>query len=252
MQEECQPCRAGTAQPQQGTTVCVACDRGKFQYFTGKSVCDDCARGTFAANPGTGECTRCETGTFNNDTGRSACTDCEPGTYQNLEGMFDCLPCEVGKSANGFGFDQCGNCPSGRAAPNPRTSECLLCSVPPGDGTKDSPETSADGATCICHVGYVLKVTRNEATRETTEFLCEDCPRGSNCRRIDGVSWDTIEALPGFWRNDTNARTFQRCLLPSHCQGGRNSTCQEFRTGPLCALCFPGYVAGSAGGEKLR
>ena len=64
-----------------------------------------------------------------------------------------------------------------------------------------------------------------------------------------GVSWDQMQAQPGFWSVN---QTFYRCLEASHCNGGAQtgsatSTCAAFRTGKLCAACLSGYTEALGG-----
>jgi hypothetical protein len=52
---------------------------------------------------------------------------------------------------------------------------------------------------------------------------------------------DNLFALPG-WFKSNGTGEFLPCIRRSQCTGGQKQ-CAVYRTGPLCALCQPGYTA---------
>jgi hypothetical protein len=88
----------------------------------------------------------------------------------------------------------------------------------------------------------------NTITGTTQYYDCIKCPRGALCQDT-GVSFENMQTTTGWWRVDNTSLTFYRCLLPIHCQGGRESACKPNRQGPLCARCSPGYKSSSGTSE---
>jgi len=71
-------------------------------------------------------------------------------------------------------------------------------------------------------------------------LICEDCPTGADCDEA-GLTWDRVKSASGYWRSNGSLE-FMRCVEPNHCVGGELADqCMTARTGPLCALCEPGY-----------
>lgn len=68
---------------------------------------------------------------------------------------------------------------------------------------------------------------------------CITCPRGADCSS-EGHTKDDLFSLPGwFLVNETGQ--FLQCLRITQCVGGQQQ-CAQYRTGPLCARCSPGYA----------
>jgi len=84
---ELKECEAGTYQPNNEATSCLACPAGTYQ-----------------ASAGSMNCTPCPPGIYNDETGQTSCTkQCPAGTYRNASGgasISACLACPEGKTNN--------------------------------------------------------------------------------------------------------------------------------------------------------
>lgn len=88
---------------------------------------------------------------------------------------------------------------------------------------------------CLVAGSYALDNLQGEAAANQT-IHCNACPPGANCNRM-GVTFDTLEAINGWWSAANGSGTFYRCRETQNCPGGPPGTCAGNRAGVLCALC---------------
>lgn len=122
----------------------------------------------------------------------------------------------------------CLSCPPGHIASRSGSSSCPKC---PSTAT---PNEVATG--CLCGLG---QYTQNY----NGSLQCLTCPRGSFCGVL-GLTAEDLVSLAGWWRTDNTSLEFYRCKTPRFCLA--NDQCAEFREGPMCALCIPGYRSGGS------
>lgn len=71
--------------------------------------------------------------------------------------------------------------------------------------------------------------------------VCRACPE-----HAQGCFGDSIDVLPGYWRNSDLAATLQECpFQEAACAGGavvEDGSCEEGFAGPLCAVCERDYI----------
>jgi len=111
-----------------------------------------------------------------------------------------------------------------------------------------------DRLQCICAEGYALEFETFWMPKalglvfttgpdgkpvQDRSINCVACNVGFECP--EGTQQDTMAVSPGFWREYTTNTTALRCIMPEHCAGGFNSTCNGNRMGALCAVCLPGF-----------
>lgn len=231
--KDCTICEAGTFSLPSSTS-CTLCEIGFFQSSSGHSSCSSCPDGTEASASGRSACDSCVIGRFatESENGTAACRFCAGGSYQPNIGQSMCLFCTPGR-VNNQEFSSCEQCETGRYTPSTGSSVCHVCT------SGSVPDALSIG--CLCPIGTFA--------RTTTDGLvaCDICPLGAVCDR-PGISFEALETKEGFWRPSIDSVTYYRCKAPSLCVGGHNSSCDGYRTGPVCGVCLEGYAAG--GPEK--
>jgi hypothetical protein len=193
------------------------------------------------------EAVPCAAGTFLNGA-TQRCDECDAALVTLVAGMTSCEPCPP---------------TSARAS----SSECTPC--------PDNSRRAPNPAQCACNFGYYDTLFGANLTAPD----CAVCPLGGVCD--SGL----VAAAEGFWRETTLSDLFYRCregncvpesvigplsTPPAASNGTRRllqlagaaapsnastdgaivpTNCVEGNTGPLCALCVPGYSVQS--GECL-
>jgi len=140
------------------------------------------------------------------------CAPCPAGHYQDSAAQRACIPCLANSHQSMPGQKRCDVCPGGRFQPQPGQADCI-----------------------------------------------ETCPLGIDC--TTGIA----RQLAGWWRpagNLSAATTLYACLGKRHCMGSDarrakggctgaagescmptfHAQCDEGYSGPVCALCAPGYL----------
>ena len=174
---------------------------------------------------------------------------CPIGTF--LNGLTQqCDQCAVGLVTTSTGSITCSKCPSHFAWAS--SSQCVSC-------PSNSVTSPNDAAQCACDFGYYDSLFG----ASLTEPVCLPCPLGGVC--TSGF----VGAAAGFWRETTWSDIFYQCRVgncveetvvgPLNRPAPANSTvarrallqlslnasvptnCVHGNTGPLCALCLPGY-----------
>jgi hypothetical protein len=209
---------------------------GTSQPDFGYSYCIDCITGRYAQLPGQDACTRCPTGRYLNESGQTTCHACEAGKYTPLEEQKQCQSCSPGYYS-GSGQDLCKVCEEGTATSIYGTETCPACS--------DFSGPNFEHTACDCDAGYY----RYDSLGVTNEVTCYECPEGADCTTT-GLTYNTLPAQVGFWRQTNSSSTFYRCLRRDQCAGGAasatgSSACNGNRAGILCAHCAIGYREGA-------
>eukprot|EP00808_Paulinella_micropora_P002032 g81900.t1 len=280
-QPVCKECLPGRFSNESGLThECPPCSEGKYQELQAKSSCKLCVPGKYSDEQTATFCKQCDPGKYQSGSGMTACDSCVPGLYQSFRQMTSCDLCPAGKQAlqvaavecvpclPGFFRDanqsECSPCAPGYFQNEPGQSNCrivkagqhpspnrdatLACdnfAITPLDGfDKCIPcpfHSSANDARtwCLCQAEWYGEVNFSEAERKF-DMTCHPCPIGGECSSA-GVQFDSLQAMVGWWRSDEESLQFYRCVMPSHCLGGHNSSCGENREGPLCSLCQVGF-----------
>ena len=229
-QSKCEECPAGTSNPLPGGTLsdCKPCLVGEFAP-SGSSSCQLCTAGKYANQTGTETCSACPAGFVQPEGGSEHCNGCNASTYfpTTAEGGVLCIQCEKGSFSN-----------QTSALGNPK---CYTCTdIDPNSQIEDLQRPTG----CMCNEGYYWPANREE-------IKCVSCPEGANCAN-NGTTFETLTALPGFWRANNKSDVFYRCQLRQYCVGGESartgaSACTDNREGPMCGVCADGYYATGGG-----
>lgn len=251
---ECENCTEGRFIPTNGASACDLCEAGKFANSVGRAACSDCLTGTVQQFPGHVSCNECPEGRFVGQTGQSACVDCDPGTFANGTSQAQCMNCPAGSFSDMPAAVACRPCIPGTYSEDGK-GNCAFCSslgnvASPFYGSSrchqciDGSTSNAPEATqCMCPEGtYALKRVQSQQ-----EFGCTKCLEGGDCT-TKGTTIENLGSLRGWWRADENGTSFQRCIMPSNCVGGKGQ-CAPFRQGPLCAMCYENFQQSGLSGD---
>ena len=175
-----------------------------------------------------------------------AALPCPAGTF--LNGLTqNCDPCAVGLVTTTSGASTCAKCPLRSAWVS--SSSCVVC-------PSNSVTSPSNPGQCACDFGYYDTLFGANLTAP----VCETCPLGGKC------TTGFVGAEAGFWRESTLSAFFYQCregncmeedisgplIIPPNVTARRKlmqaagnasvpSNCVDGNTGPLCALCLPGY-----------
>ena len=176
-----------------------------------------------------------------------AALPCPAGTF--LNGLTQaCDPCAIGLVTTTSGASTCAKCPLRSAWVS--SSSCVVC-------PSNSVTSPSNPGQCACDFGYYDTLFGANLTAP----VCETCPLGGKC------TTGFVGAQAGFWRETTLSAFFYQCregncveediygplIIPPNVTAARRkllqaagnasvpSNCVEGNTGPLCALCLPGY-----------
>ena len=168
-----------------------------------------------------------------------AAEPCPRGTY--LDGLSQqCEACLPGLVALSTGATACEPCQPNFAWAS--ASQCVACPL-------NSLTSPSNAAVCACRAGYYDRLRGANATAP----LCAPCPPGGVC------TTGFVAAAEGWWREDTRSDLFFQCRvgncleenvtgplsplqLPPPPPGRPSDNCAPGNTGPLCAVCLPGYA----------
>ncbi|GMI05871.1 hypothetical protein TrVE_jg391 [Triparma verrucosa] len=244
-------CEAGlTYQAESGRASCRQCSQcgpGKYIAEECSTVadrqCEECPIG-HASLGGLTECDECEAGTPA-DVGSSVCTPCPQYEEQDVALGYDldscvCKPtfvrdpttnkcsCEPGFTLTG---ETCSPCEIGRFKDDYGVHSCSRCEdVLKGSVTKF--ENSTDVGACTCPKG----------TYDNMEKSCIDVFEGVD-RTVSGMTLETLEVEPGYWRTNLHSPDVRECLVAIACAGGNTTNyCREGHTGPYCEICTDSYA----------
>ena len=255
--------RASTEKP--GAPQQIGCPKGK--YSRGQSV----------------NCTPCLTGTYQDNETSSSCAACPTG-WVAKEGSQKCdikssstdLPVPKWKSSTTSGEQLSvvyeGDCNTTRIYyANSRDAKILMIQQGPvlrlnRSGwqevlyTKALCETSSSLGTFSdvteswtvasdCDEGY-LQVYEDESKRKQFRQLrpkngpvCRPCPFGAACLKDTVGTEASLRPKPGYWRIPWS-ETFGECAECLQEEACNTTGCIYPYTGPLCAMCEPGFTRG--------
>jgi hypothetical protein len=229
----CAPCLEGKFASRVGTVQCDACLPGTFQDLQYGTICSECPAGRAESDSNSVECSICAPGTFTSNSSAIECTSCPAGSYQSVSGRTSCQLCPVGTFSSIAAFD-CQPCAPRTANPFEGAASCLGCALNAVSNDKRT--------TCFCEEGFYSLTPEPGSAGANAGILCLKCPDGSVCDSV-GVSFETLTTKDGWWRQDNSSLEFYRCILPEHCEGGRESECGANREGPVCANCKDGFTS---------
>ncbi|CAM9863984.1 unnamed protein product [Ascophyllum nodosum] len=80
----------------------------------------------------------------------------------------------------------------------------------------------------------------------TKKPVCLVVPEGVNTTGISGMTLETLDLMPGFFRTSNKSREVLECYREEACVGGSTAGryCAEGYAGPYCAACDEGYGSG--------
>lgn len=270
----CQDCTTGTAGESIGQVACTICPAGKFALATASQSCSTCPNGRISSSPRQSQCSICPRGQYSNAE-RTACSTCEYGKYSNDTEVTSCTDCAPGKFSKDIASTSCTDCPTGYANPEQGASTCVLCAsdrlVAPAAGQKTCTgcdphaKSNKQRDQCQCDAGYYMTFNASDAY---DVGLCNKCALGMECSK-PGVVFspggefgrvDNMKIRAGYWRDGKDTVTVLTCIAEQHCSGKANcdiekkvgangkeeyvpNCCEQYRTGKLCASCWPGYKA---------
>ncbi|XP_061133183.1 sushi, von Willebrand factor type A, EGF and pentraxin domain-containing protein 1 isoform X1 [Syngnathus typhle] len=208
---ECESCRLGSYQDQEGQLECKSCPEGtSTAYLHSRNVAEckgQCKPGSHSAN-GLEICESCPLGHFQPAYGARECLLCPDRTSTVTRGAVDQKECGVPCSAGHFsrtGLVPCYACPRDYYQPDHGRSYCLSC---PFYGT-----TTVTGATTIQHCSsFGSSFLPKEESATAAPEVIEDYQAGS--------------------------QVFHECFL-NPCQN--KGTCEEVGAGYVCT-CTPGFT----------
>ena len=241
----CSPCPNGSVAAQAGAIYCSACPAN--QYSVGDGInCAPCPVNSVApaGSESVANCS-CVVGYVSAANGVSfACSQCGPGTFfsYNSAQAGVCNACPAG-SISAAGAFTCTACPSGSYS-NGNATLCVPCPA-------NAVTAPYDPTKCQCALDYYDSQYGAAATP-----VCASCPAiGAVC--IGGV----VAAKAGYWRESVTSDVFYKCregnclqevvgtalntsrrLLQAPANSSTPTNCVAGNTGPLCALCLPGYT----------
>lgn len=226
------------------------CTAGQYQGDGSNSnSCFDCPGGKFSSTEGMVACqglTVCPAGKYvsKNATSVSAyditsisdfqCKKCAPAMYSDKAAQLSCSVCPKGKYQPDQGSVFCENC---------------LTDL---DNSITLDGSSVGVSSCVCKKGFFMgnvlpdNVTTSYFAR--TGKTCKRCSQlqypGAICSR-PGLSVQTLETLPGYWRATNISEVFHPCtgsLARKGCIGGLVTSsadlqCAEGHTGLMCSVC---------------
>jgi hypothetical protein len=191
------------------------------------------ARDAAGASGGSGNCALCAPGFASPKPGAAACDACAPGTISGT-GAAACALCPA-SSVDAARNTRCACVPGhydARFGANASAPECKPC-PPGGDCTT---------GTLLAAEGYW-----REAASDEVLFRC----REGNCLAEADVeaSLGESNATSSSSSSDAASRRRRRRVLEAVASedgiaslSGVSNNCVEGNTGPLCALCLPGYA----------
>ena len=88
----------------------------------------------------------------------------------------------------------------------------------------------------LCPVGFYWDVSLDQ---------CVTCPNHATCP--NGTTKATLDVDQGYWRVNQDSLKFTECIYAKSCRGGHytETQCAAGSTGPICAVCDPGYFMAS-------
>ena len=142
--------------------------------------------------------------------------------------------------------EKCNTCPIGYAATDPR-EPCSMCAA--GLYMDDAPDKRTAFGCKNCLPGKSSKPGASKCTCPAEFYLlnatsedCIPCKGSMNCSEA-GMYLETIETMPGYWRQHNKTDVFYSCKDQENCIGGVISEqCEEKRGSMLCEVCFDGHT----------
>ena len=258
--------RASTEKP--GAPQQIGCPKGK--YSQGQAVnCTPCLTGTYQDNETSSSCAACPTGWIANNEGSQKCDRESPSTISEVPTWKSSMT--SGKQLSVV-YDS--NCPTttriyyddDRNADNFVKSQegpvlrlnrsgwqevlytKALCETSSSVGTF-SDVTESWTVASDCDEGY-LQVYEDESKREQFRPLrpkngpvCRPCPFGAACLKDTVGTEASLRPKPGYWRIPWS-ETFGECAECLQEKACNTTGCIYPYTGPLCAMCEPGFTRG--------
>ena len=132
--KECQPCTAGSYQPEEAQDTCLVCPGGTFTKVGAGATTEEqckaqCKPGTYSAD-GLETCRTCRLGRFQENYAQSSCEDCGQGMttlFRGATSREDCVPrCGPGTTSD-TGLEPCFPCPLGYFQHGRGTDHCFKC-----------------------------------------------------------------------------------------------------------------------------
>uniref|UniRef100_A0A8B9HXL3 Sushi, von Willebrand factor type A, EGF and pentraxin domain-containing protein 1 n=1 Tax=Astyanax mexicanus TaxID=7994 RepID=A0A8B9HXL3_ASTMX len=212
---ECESCRRGYYQDEEGKTECKICPNGystPYLHSRNVSECKAQCRPGSSSFSGLETCESCPLGEYQPDFGSRNCRPCPPNTSTVNRGAVDSIECGVPCSAGHFsrsGLVPCYPCPRDYYQPEDGRSFCLSC---PFYGT-----TTSIGAKSI-----------QQCSTFGSSFLPKE----------ESVTTAPEVVVKQQYQVGSQVSLFHECFL-NPCQN--QGTCEEVGVGYVCT-CLPGFT----------
>ncbi|KAI0560163.1 hypothetical protein FGB62_123g011 [Gracilaria domingensis] len=228
----CQPCNAGTYQPEAGqaeclpcppntdsldeATECISCPEGQALLLTNE--CGTCPPGKYL---GFHSCDPCSSGFFKAGEGFGPCLPC-PRNSHSLPAAAECIACPEGQTIMEDG--SCAQCPAGTFY----SSYDFRCEDCPTNTYTDSPNIMLGCFTC-----------GGNSFSPPGSAECVDCPAG----KVFIESSNSCESCEPGQRYDQNAQICDECSYNRFTVYENEPICRHCMHGtfsrPGSTMCFP-------------
>ena len=251
----CQPCEPGSEPKLPEREGCVACKPGKASVGNSTGLeCTNCPVDSSPNRDGTA-CVPCTaTEAFSSELSRCVCA----AGYERRDGVY-CVPCTDGFYKASGGDDRCAACEQGAVSYSPVQLRATGCICPAAKYNRTNGVLLCYGDSDYVEDALTRKHTdadvreRFESERlgyHDPHVVCLKCPVCATCGVGDQVSVNEGHSLSMLTAAETGRGGGDQvavfsCPHEEACLGGNqtslDSVCRPGETGPLCAICLPGY-----------
>ncbi|XP_070567428.1 uncharacterized protein [Ptychodera flava] len=237
---QCEPCRRGSWQSQEGKFVCNTCPKGMFTSTSGaidESECQEVCKSVGVQLDIDGNCEPCRKGTYRSDPEfQPSCVQCPFGFTTNTTGSNTRDQCSVPYCNVGWYFNQesysCERCPLGTYNPDMNQNSCQNCP----SGYTTNAEGALYGTECVD--AHECRLGTDDCD---INALCTNLVPGYECTCLLGFNGDgktCTDNCEGFCSNDAT------CI--KDVQGNPFCECTEGYQGETCRQQIPVQSQGTS------
>jgi len=233
--EDCDVCKAGRHQPDNGTTTCLNCIPGRFQSTDGEADCIDCTVGRASSLVARDmDCDVCEAGRHQPDSTMTACLSCIPGKHQPKQEQAHCIICEKNTFAEASNEVSCKDCPSGKYTTSIGSASCQSCGAGSyGVGCKSCPvgfhRSAEDYDLSKC-----IQCKQGETTAKEKSASCSACDLG----RYGDIQGVCSECGAGTYQDSKGELKCKNCPVDTYSDKKGKSSLAD------CSSCPVGRTTG--------